>query len=110
MLVSSDEEGEEAVVSADKAESVPAKGSGRRAEEKGKSGGAAEGAHPRPARPALLAMKLTESETSDDDVRNRWICSPLVLKRLRFFLTKNQKEFCETTKTWYNSIDYHIWS
>ncbi len=73
MLVSSDEEGEgeEAVVSADKAESVPGKGSGRRPEEKAKSGDAAEGAHPRPARPALLAMKLTESETSDDDVRNR---------------------------------------
>ncbi len=74
MLVSSDEEGEgdeEAVVSVDKAESVPGKGSGRRPEEKAKSGGAAEGAHPRPGRPALLAMKLTESETSDDDVRNR---------------------------------------
>jgi hypothetical protein len=72
VLVSSDDdEGEEAVVSGDKAESVPVKGSGRRPEEKGKSGGAAEGAHPRPARPALLAMKLTESETSDDDVRNR---------------------------------------
>ena len=72
MLVSSDDEGEEeAVVSAEKAESVPGKESGRRSEEKAKSGGAAEGAHPRPARPALLAMKLTESETSDDDVRNR---------------------------------------
>ncbi len=69
MLVSSDDEGEEeAVVSADKAESVAAKASGRRPEEKGKIG---EEARPRPARPALLAMKLTESETSDDDVRNR---------------------------------------
>jgi hypothetical protein len=72
VLVSSDdEEGEEAAVSADKAESVPVKASARRPEEKAKSGGAAEGAHPRPGRPALLAMKLTESETSDDDVRNR---------------------------------------
>jgi hypothetical protein len=73
VLVSSDdEEGEEeAVVNADKAESVPVKASARRPDEKGKGGGAAEEARPRPARPALLAMKLTESETSDDDVRNR---------------------------------------
>ncbi len=68
MLVSSDEEGEEEAVSADKAERVPVKASARRPEEKGKSG---EEARPRPARPALLAMKLTESETSDDEVRNR---------------------------------------
>jgi hypothetical protein len=67
VLVSSDEEEAE---SSDKTESVPTKESSRRPEEKAKSGGAAENAR-RPGRPALLAMKLTESETSEDDVRNR---------------------------------------
>ncbi len=64
--------GDDEAVSSDSQEDQQLKESSRRADVKADSRSAGDQLEQgRPARPALLAMKLTESETSEDDIRNR---------------------------------------
>ena len=89
MLASSGDEGDEGTMISSDTEESPqqlAKQTNRRPDTKVKAGSAAEGHEDRsrPARPKLLAMKLSESETSDDDHRSRQVDSAKLVRGFGF--------------------------
>jgi hypothetical protein len=68
--------GDEGTVSSDNQESEQLQGKqadqpANKGVKKSGSSSVADSGEPKPSRPALLAMKLTESETSEDDVVKR---------------------------------------